>query len=110
MAATLQQLAARTLQKLGVVAAQEAPSSADEQKAIEKLEAAMGDLDDEGLLRFTRHDIPRYAEEPLCMLAAALAASDFERPVDPSWGAAGMVMIARALRKNTNGTAPVAYF
>lgn len=93
-----------------MLAAQEAPSPADEQKAIEKLKAAMAELEAEHLLRFTTHDIPVYAEEPLCLIAASLAGSDFERAIDPSWASQGMTMIARAVHNGTVSTVSTCYF
>lgn len=110
MAATLNQLATRVLQKLSVLAANESPSPADRLKAIEKLKAAQYAIDAVGLLRWTSADIPTFAEEPLVLIAAALAASDFERPVDPSWMSMGMAMVAAGVNLRTTSTVSVDYF
>ena len=110
MAATMEQLATRTLQKLGVLAANEDPSAADKAKAIEKLRSAFAALDVDGLLRWTEADIPRYAEEPLVMMAAYFAASDFERGADPSWPTQAITLIARGVNLRTTSTVSTEYF
>ncbi len=110
MATSLNRLATRVLQKLGILAANEPPSAADRVKAVEKLRAAQYAIGTEGLLRWSSHDIPGYAEEPLVLIAASLAASEFDRPADPSWASQGMVMIARGVNLSTTSTIHSDYF
>lgn len=92
-----------------MLAANAAASPADEAKAIEKLRAASAAIEAEGLLRWTENDIPRYAEEPLVMMAAAMAAADFDRPADPAWAGA-MRMIVRGVNLRTTSTVRAEYF
>lgn len=94
--ATLTDLAPRVLQKLKVLAADEAPSAADREKALEKLKAAHYSFGVQSLAQWTMNDVPPYAEEPYVAMAAFLAADDFEAEAKDFWPAWAMTELQRA--------------
>lgn len=73
----LDDLATRVLEKITVLAAGETASAADLKKAREKLAAVHAALDAENLLRWTKNDLPVWAQEPYVMMAGTLAAPEF---------------------------------
>ncbi len=74
----------------------EQPTAADLDKALEKIRAVHSSIRIRGLLRWTLSDIPDYAEEPYVMMAAHLAAPEFEAPPNPSAYAQGFSDICAA--------------
>lgn len=110
MAANLNQLAKRTLQKLQVLAANENAAPEDLEKAIEKVKAAQYLLEAEGLVRWTLNDVANYAEEPLVMIAAYLGASDFDQKADPAWMSQAVTMVQRATHLGSTSTVRTEYF
>ena len=108
--ATMNELATRMLQKLGVIEASEEPAAADLQKAVEKIRAAQYALEAEGLVRWTLADVPNYAQEPLVMMAAFLGADDFKQERDPSWMAQGLTMVQRGVNNSRVSTVHTEYF
>ncbi len=108
--ATLTELAPRVLHKLKVLAANEAPSGADQQKAIEKLKAAHYGFQTQRLVQWTLNDIPGFAEEPYVQMAAFLAADDFEAPGNPAWLAYATMELQRAVNLPAIDDTPAVYY
>lgn len=103
-------LSVRVLEKLGVRGVGDADDASDNQKALQKLRAAQYLLESEDLLRWTEHDIPRYAEEPLVMIAAYLAAEDFGQNPKADWLMLGKSLIARGVGLNLTHIVTTDYF
>ena len=108
--ATIDELGTKVLQKLGVVAADEAPEPSDLAKAVEKVKAAHYAFGVQELAPFTLSDIPTYAEEPYVQMGAFLAAYDFEKQPDASWAALSTTELQRAANLKTSGIVPAEYF
>lgn len=108
--ATLNQLGTRVLQKLKVVAANEAPDAADLQKAVEKVKAAHYAFGVQELVQWTLNDIPPYAEEPYVMMGAFLAADDFETEGSQSWPMLATTELQRAVNLPAACVTPAVYF
>lgn len=104
MAATLAELAARTLKKIKVLGVGEPVSAEDQASAIEKLKAAHYSLDADDLLRWTLADIPKAAEEPYVAMAAFLLAPDFEVEPDGRLWTWGKAEIAKQVNLKSRGT------
>lgn len=108
--ATKRELAPKVLRKLMVLAAGEAPSADDQLLAEEKLEAVHAALQVDDLVRWTLQDIPRFAEEPYILMAAFMAAADFERQPDSGMWAVGLRQIQAGVALKSIGTVPAEYF
>lgn len=108
--ATLNQLGTRVLQKLKVVAANEAPDAADLAKAVEKIKAAHYAFGVQELVQWTLNDIPPYADEPYAMMGAFLAADDFEAEVNQAWPVMATTELQRAVNLPYCGVTPAVYF
>lgn len=109
MSITLTDLAIRTLRKMQVLGQDQTPSPGDLQLAKDKVRAAHAMLRVKGLLRWTLSDIPDFAEEPYAMLAAMLAASDFQVAIRQEW-ALGLSLIEEGINMPSTGTTPTEYF
>ncbi len=110
MAATLKELAIRTLQNMAVLGVDQIASAEDEQKAIAKLKVAHYFLKSERLLRWTLTDIPDYAEEAYVMLASFFAASDFQIAARPEWMTGGLGIIKKGINLPSQAVTPAEYF
>lgn len=108
--ATLNELGTRVLQKLRVLAANEAPASADLLKAVEKIKAAHYAFGVQQLVRWTLNDIPPAAEEPYVMMGAYLAANDFESQADPVWPVMSTTELQRMANLPALAVTPAEYF
>lgn len=108
--ATLNQLGARVLRKLQVLAANEAADPADLAVAVEKLKAAHYAFRVQQLAAWTLNDIPDFAEEPYVMMAAFLAVGEFEAQAMPSWPMQATTELQRAANLPAADTTPAEYF
>lgn len=108
--ATFNDLAIRTLQKLQVLGQDETASPADLAKAVEKVTAVHALLKAKGVLRWTKTDIPDYAEEPYVLIAAFFGAPDFQVERDPMGLQMGLNMIYEAVNLPAIGVTYAEYF
>jgi hypothetical protein len=92
------------------LAANESPSAADREKALEKLKAAHYSFETQQLVQWTMNTIPGYAEEPYVQMAAYLAADDFEAPGNPAWLSFAMMELQRAVNLPAVESTPAVYF
>lgn len=93
-----------------MLAANEAPSAADREKALEKLKAAHYGFQTQRLVQWTLNDIPGYAEEPYVQMAAFLAADDFEAPGNPMWLSYATTEMQRAMNLPATEGTPAVYY
>jgi hypothetical protein len=78
--------------------------------ALEKLRAVHASLRKEELLQWTLADIPDFAEEPYCAMAAFLAGPDYMVPVPKDMWDYGMSEIRRAVQLQAVGRVTAEYF
>ncbi|MNU70343.1 hypothetical protein D3C71_597470 [compost metagenome] len=108
--ATKRDLGPRVLRKLTVLAAGETPDADDIELVNEKLDAVHAALRTRGLLRWTLNAVPDYAQESYVLMAAFLAAPEFQRVPDPTMWSAGMREIESAIALTDVGTIRAEYF
>lgn len=108
--ATKRELGPRVLRKLLVLAAGESASADDLELVYEKLDSVHAALRTRGLLRWTINSVPDYAQEPYVLMAAFLAAPEFQRAPDVSMWASGMREIETAVALPNAGTTRAEYF
>lgn len=106
----LTDLADDVLRKLAVLGADQTAESDDTVRALDKLDSVHGFLKAEGLVRWTKNDIPDYAKEPYILMAAYLCTDLFEMQPRPDWWAGGLHMIQSAVNVRNNGVTPGEYF
>lgn len=103
-------LAPRVLMKLGVLGAEETPSSPDFVLAVDKLRAVHAWLKGERLLQWVMTDIPDFAEEPYVMMAAFMTTDEFGKEPRQDWWQAGLRSINAAINVRNIGSTPAEYF
>jgi hypothetical protein len=108
--ATKRDLGPRVLRKLTVLAAGETADADDIELVNEKLDAVHASLRTRGLLRWTLNDVPDYAQESYVLMAAFLAAPEFQRPPDATMWSAGMREIEAAVALTDVGVTRAEYF
>lgn len=109
--ASIRELAPRVLRKLTVLASGEHPEASDFELAMEKLRAVHSALRSRGLLRWTLDDVPDpNVQEAYVMMAAFLAAPEFQKPADAGLWATGMREIETAVALTGTGITPAEYF
>lgn len=108
--ATKRDLGPRVLRKLSVLGAGETAEADDIDLVNEKLDAVHAALRTRGLLRWTLNAVPDYAQESYVLMAAFLAAPEFQRPPDATMWSAGMREIESAVALPNAGTTPAEYF
>jgi len=103
-------LAPRVLMKLEVLGAEDTPSSADFELAVNKLRAVHAWLKAEHLLQWVMNDIPDFAEEPYVMMAAYLTTDEFGQQSKPIWWQTGLAAIESGVNVRNNGPTQAEYF
>lgn len=85
MAATINDLATRVLQKLRVLSVGQTAYPEDMEIARQKIRAAHASFRKDERVRWTISSLPEAAEEPYVMLAAYLCAPEFRKQADQMW-------------------------
>lgn len=93
-----------------VLGADETPDAADLQKAAEKIRAVHASLKVKRLLRWTLANIPDYAEEPYVLMAAFMAADDFQVAAKTEWYLQGLAQFQEAANLPASGPTQTEYF
>lgn len=107
----LDDLAARALEKLGILAAGETADAADLMKAREKLRASHAAVVVRNLDRWTDRNLPESVHEPYATLAAVLLAPDYGRTPGVDWWSWAMGEISTAASTmKAQGPIPAEYF
>lgn len=110
LTATKRDLGPRVLRKLSVLGAGETAEADDIDLVNEKLEAVHAALRTRGLLRWTLNAVPDFAQESYVLMAAFLAAPEFQRVPDVTMWASGMREIETAVALPNAGTTQAEYF
>lgn len=110
-AATLTDLATRVLQKIGVLGVGQAAAPEDLSVAQQKVRAVHASIRKDDRVRWTINDLPEAAEEPYVMMAAFLAAPEFETAQDQNWWLWGEREITALVKTPSSGrTTRTEYF
>lgn len=100
---TAEQVAVRVLQRLGVVAADEAPAAADILVVADQVRAVHASLNSLGIVNWANNETRQWAVEQTVIMTAQLAAPGFGKPADMGLYAAAQEVLRLEALSGRNG-------